>query len=130
MTPMNIILEIIKDICRNVAYFIETNLKNAATLLEILIPYIMYFIGVQAFIKRGSVEIGVEFLLPFVIHIIIYFLRSYANKIGKGVTVPLPSKRFTEVDDDGEVSINNDRIQELLLYMADLEDHLERKGLL
>ena len=37
---------------------------------------------------------------------------------------------FTEVDDYGEVSIPNNRIQELILYLADLEDWLERKGLL
>ena len=57
-------------------------------------------------------------------------LRSYANKIGKGTTIPVPDKRFTEVDDYGEVSIPNNRIQELILYLADLEDWLERKGLL
>lgn len=90
----------------------------------------MYFIGQKVCADRGQVTVGSELFIPIVVCVIIYYLRSYANKIGKGTTIPVPEKRFTEVDDYGEVSIPNNRIQELILYLADLEDWLERKGLL
>lgn len=127
---IRITLEIILDIVRAVAYFITHNLRNFAWLLNLILPYVMYFIGQKACADRGQVAVGSELFIPIVVCVIIYYLRSYANKIGKGHTIPVPDKRFTQVDDYGEVSIENKRIQELILYLADLEDWLERKGLL
>lgn len=127
---IRITLEIILDIVRAVTYFITHNLRNFAWLLNLILPYVMYFIGQKACADRGQVTVGSELFIPIVVCVIIYYLRSYANKIGKGTTIPVPEKRFTEVDDYGEVSISNNRIQELILYLADLEDWLERKGLL
>lgn len=121
---------IIVDIVRAVNYFITSNLRNFAWILNFILPYLMYIIGQNVYAKRGHLSVGGEIFLPVVFCVIIYVLRSYANKIGKGTTIPVPDKRFTEVDDYGEVSIPNSRIQELILYLADLEDWLERKGLL
>lgn len=124
-------IEILYDIIFAVGYFIENNLKNFATLLSIMLPFVMLLIGQAVALKRGSFAIGGEILIPPFIGVIIYFIRSFANKLGKGITVPIPKKRFTEVDNEtGEVNILNDRVQELILYVADLEDWLQRKGLL
>lgn len=127
---MKIMLEIITDVMHNIAYFFVNNLRNIAWLLEFILSYAMYFIAYFVYDKRGAFVIGGELLLPIIIYIVTYFIRSFANKLGKGYTVPVPTERFTEVDEDGEVSIAYDRTQELILYMADLEDWLERKGLL
>lgn len=123
---MRIILEIVKDTLRNIAYFIESNLRSFAKILNFALPYAMYMLGQRTY----KIKLNEELLIPIVVFIMIYLVNSYANKIGKGITIPVPDKRFTEVDDDGEVSIENKRIQELLLYTADLEDWLERKGML
>lgn len=110
----------------NVAYFIKSNLRGFAKVLNFVLPYAMYMLGQHTY----KIKISEELLIPLVAFILIYLINSYANKIGKGITIPVPDKRFTEVDDDGEVSIENKRIQELLLYTADLEDWFERKGML
>ena len=81
-------------------------------------------------INKNDITVGLEILIPIVFIILIFYLKSTANKLGKGTTIPIPDKRFTKIDDDGEVTIENKRIQELILYVADLEDWLERKGLL
>lgn len=125
---MKIVIEIIKDVVRNVVYFVESNLRNFANLLNVLLPYAMLFIGQYAYEKRDGFIIGGELFIPVIVYIVVYFIRSYANKIGKGTTIPVPQKRFTSVDDNDEVSIEHNRLQELLLYVADLEDWLERKG--
>ena len=121
---------IIIDVVRTVDYFITSNLRNFAWIFNFILPYLMYIIGQNVYATRGYLGVGSELFIPIVFCMITYVLRSYANKIGKGTTIPVPDKRFTEVDDYGEVSIPNNRIQELILYLADLEDWFERKGLL
>ncbi len=122
--------EIIVELFTEVIYFCKNNIRNFAWLLNITLPYIMYIIGQYVHDKRGEILPGGEIFIPIIFGLIICLLRSYANKIGKGTKVPIPPKRFTYVDDDGEVTISYHRIQELILYLADLEDWLERKGLL
>ena len=119
----------IRDFIHTFKYFIESNLRNLATLLNVSLPYIMFFIGQYVFDYRGKITVGTEILIPIAVCFIIYIIRSYANKIGKGTTIPVPNKRFTE-EVEGEVSVENSRVQELILYLADLEDWFERKGLL
>lgn len=126
----SIMCAIIVDVIRAVDYFITNNLRNFARILNFILPYMMYIIGQNVYIARGYFAFGGEIFIPIMFYMIIYVLRSYANKIGKGITIPVPNKRFTEVDDYGEVSVENNRVQELILYLADLEDWLERKGLL
>lgn len=121
---------IIIDAVRAIDYFITSNLRNFAWILNFILPYLMYIVGQNVYAARGYLGVGGELFLPIIFYMITYVLRSYANKIGKGTTIPVPEKRFTEVDDYGEVNIRQDRIQELILYVADLEDWLERKGLL
>lgn len=119
-----IILDITKDIVRNVRYWFDSNIRNLPSLLDIVLPYLMYFLGVELRLDY------IYLVIPVIIHLISYYSKSYANKINKGSSIPTPAKRFTSEDEYGEVSINQDRTSELILYMADLEDFLERKGLL
>lgn len=123
-------IEILIEALNGFSYIAKSNLRNLAWLLNLLTPFIMYFIGQHVVLNRGYFCVGGEIFIPILILFVIYFLRSMANKYRKGTTIPVPEERFTEVDDDGEVSIRNDRLQELILYLADLEDWLERKGLL
>lgn len=123
-------IEILIEALNGFSYIAKSNLRNLAWLLNLLTPFIMYFIGQYVVLNRGYFGVGGEILIPILILFVIYFLRSMANKYRKGTTIPVPEERFTEVDDDGEVSVRNDRLQELILYLADLEDWLERKGLL
>lgn len=127
---LRILVEVTIDAFCSFAYFIKNNLINFAKILNFIIPYVMYFIGQYIASNKGNISVGWEICIPIAFVVVIYYLRSTANKMGKGITIPIPDKRFTNVDDDGEVSIEHKRIQELLLYTADLEDWLERKGLL
>lgn len=127
---LRIILEIIAEAIKGISLFIANNLRNFANMLVLIAPYLMLFVGQAVYKERGYISAGGELFIPILFLIVVYIIRSFANKIGKGITIPVPSKRFTEVDEDGEVNIRHDRLQELILYIADLEDWLERKGLL
>jgi hypothetical protein len=127
---LRIILEIIVEAIKSISLFIANNLRNFANMLVLIAPYLMLFVGQAVYKERGYISAGNELFIPILFLIVIYIIKSFANKIGKGITIPVPSKRFTEVDEDGEVNIRHDRLQELILYIADLEDWLEKKGLL
>lgn len=130
MRVLRVILQILVEVWYSICYFFANNLRNFATIIQIALPYLCLFLGQSVYKDRGYFAIGGELFLPALGMFIVYFIRQFANKIGKGTSIPRPSERFTEVSEDGEVNIEVDRLQELTLYMADLEDWMERKGLL
>ncbi len=125
-----ILVAVTVDAVDGIAYFIKNNLTNFATILNLILPYLMYFIGQYVVIDRNAFAVGGELFVPIIFVVITYYLKSSANKLGKGYTIPVPDKRFTKVSEYGEINIENRRVQELILYLADLEDWMERKGLL
>lgn len=127
---LRVIAEITSETISDFTYFIKNNLMTFASVLSLILPYITYFIGQNVALNRNSIAVGGEIFIPLLFVIVIYYLKSTANKIGKGTTIPLPEKRFTDVTDDGEVNIEHKRLHELILYVADLEDWMERKGML
>lgn len=122
---------ILMDFKYEAIYFIKSNLRYFSQALDLIVSYIMFYLGMRSFDSRGIYTFGGEIFIPIVVLAISSFLKSFANKIGKGSTVPIPAKRFTTYDEEsGEVSIEKKRLQEMLLYMADLEDWLSKKGML
>lgn len=124
MKMLKAFIEIILDTIYGIGYFIKKNLRSFANILNLGCPYLMYLYGFN------SNEVGYEVFIPVIVMFVVYFLRSLANKLGTGDMVPIPVKRFTKEEEDGEITVENSRIQELILYLADLEDYLERKGYL
>lgn len=130
MRFLQIIGEIVSEAAAAVVYFIGNNLRNFANILNIVCPYVMYLVGQYAFSSRNEFNVGGELFIPLVFAVVIYLIRQFASKIGKGTTIPVPQKRFTSEDEDGEVSVSQSRLQEMILYVANVEDWLERHGLL
>lgn len=120
-----------QDIISEVVYFFAVNMRYFASLISTAAPYLMYFIGQNVVLERGHFAVGGEIFFPILIAVAVYYLRQIANRSGKGNSMPVPEKRFTEVDEStGEVTILTSRTEEMLLYMADLEDWLERRRIL
>lgn len=115
---------ILKELVESIIYAVACNLKNISSVINLVLPFICFYLGRYSLLNLLIVSIIILFGL-----FLSYFTKQFANKIGKGETCPVPTKRFTEKTDDGEVSIEVDRLQELTLYMADLEDWLESKGI-
>lgn len=130
MEFIKLFVEITLEIICTVKTWIKNNLRYIANVITVVLVYGMYAIGQYVFMDRGYFGVGGEVFIPLVVLFIIYYIRSAANKLGKGSTIPVPEKRFTEISEDGEVNIENDRVQELILYLADLEDWMERKDIL
>lgn len=108
----------IKRIVNSVRFY----LMPVSSILKFSLPYFMMWV----FTKNSEWYI---YLIPVFVWIAAGCLQMLANKKGRGNEIPVPADRFTEVSDDGEISVNSNRLQEMLVYMADLEDWMERKGI-
>ena len=126
---IKLVADATKTMFREIAYFFTFNMRYVAVLVEVACPYGMYFVGQRLVLDRGYAAVGGELVLPIVVMVVVYYMKEISNRCNKGVRIPVPVKRFTEVDHEtGEVNVRQDRVQELILYLADLEDWLERKG--
>lgn len=109
-------------------YFISINIKYLIKLIDISIPYIYAYISILLYRDRNGIIIGYEVLIPIIAYIILSVLNNFLNKINKGYDIPLPRERFTTLNDNGNVSVDNSSINDIILYLYDLEEYLKSKG--
>ena len=109
-------------------YFISINLKYLLKLIDISIPYIYAYISILLYRERNVFIIGYEVLFPIIVYIILSLLNNFLNKINRGYDIPLPRERFTTLNDNGNVSIDNSSVNDIILYLYDLEEYLKSKG--
>lgn len=124
----NVMLEVVEEAVRSVGHFVKHNVKYVSTLVQLGTPYIMYFLGQRLVVERGYCAVGGELFVPVVLWTVANFIKNVAIKMNRGPHIPKPTERFTVVDEDGIVSVEQDRLEEMLIYMSDLEDYMERKG--
>lgn len=120
---------VIKEMFNICKFVLSNSIYPISKILTLSLPYIMLFLGVRLYKQRGYFSIGGEILIPIMIYLIAWFLKSFSNKLGKGENPPIPNERFTS-EEDGEVSCEYSRLQELLLFVNDYENWLERKGMM
>ena len=104
------------------------NLYNFGVLLEMMNPYILCIVIYMNYQKRGCLAFGGELFIPIVIYILSKIIKRLANKFNAGYDIPLPRKRFTHDVGNGEVTVDNEDLQEMLLFMYDYEEYLKRTG--
>lgn len=125
---MNICIEVINDAISRAIQWFWKNVYVIANTVMFLSPYMYMYLASVLTYSRGYVAVGGEYLVPVAVALVCGMSKGIADKLGKGIDVPIPAQRFTEIDSDGEVRIPVERSEELILYMADLEDWLEKQG--
>lgn len=91
------------------------------------IPYVViassYFTGCSAIVSMNM------FWLTLLAQSVCFITSKYLkyNKV-EDTGFPVPVKRFTSESEDGEVSIEKNRLQEMILYVSEVEDWLESSG--
>ena len=109
-------------------YFISINLKYLIKLIDISIPYIYAYISILLYRERNNLIIGYEVLIPIIAYIILSILNNFLNKINRGYDIRVPRERFTTLNDNGNVSVDNSSVNDIILYLYDLEEYLKSKG--
>lgn len=119
----------ISELYHQFKYFISINIKYLIKFIDISIPYIYAYISILLYRERNNnLIIGYEVLIPIIAYIILSVLNSFLNKINRGYDIPLPRERFTILNDNGNVSVDNSSINDIILYLYDLEEYLKSKG--
>ena len=118
----------ISELYHQFKYFISINIKYLIKLIDISIPYMYAYISILLYRERNNLIIGYEVLIPIIAYIILSVLNSFLNKINRGYDIPIPRERFTILNDNGNVSIDNSSINDIILYLYDLEEYLKSKG--
>lgn len=115
----------IKDIITHIWFYVKTNAFAIISITQFSLPYIILLVGTQY--SSGNKLLAVISIT--IAQVVLLYLKALLNRKGKGANVPIPNSRFTKVDGYGEVSIERERLQELIIYMCDLEDYFERTGM-
>lgn len=117
---------VIRMLYNEIKYFVKSNMYVVSVLFGISLPLACFVVAKLSL----QVPVALQMFLIVCVQFILYCAKWYASSIGKGQSVPIPAKRFTQVSEDGEVSIETSRVQEMMLYVADVEDYLERRGMM
>ena len=118
----------ISELYHQFKYFISINIKYLIKLIDISIPYIYAYISILLYRERNNLIIGYEVLIPIIAYIILSILNNFLNKINRGYDIPIPRERFTTLNDNGNVSVDNSSVNDIILYLYDLEEYLKSKG--
>ena len=112
------------DVIRSIIYFIDNNLSYISVILEIALPYLILYKEVD--VKKNEWFIVVPVLYLF----IVFVLRRISIRRNKGCVFPIPKKRFTRDVGNGEIQIDEKDLQEVILYLNDVENFLEKNNML
>lgn len=110
------------------ASFLKRNLNNIGNLTLAISPFAFFMIGQYAYADRGYYAFGGEVVLYVAVPAVAFFLKAMAKEQWKPLYIPVPTERFTHYEGDGEYTMEQARIPELILYMAELEDWFEDEG--
>lgn len=131
MDMLDVVLETICELFTTIIRAIYNSLETVANMiLYVFLPYSMFYIGQYFYsLENKFITIDLILLLPIITYIIVYIIKGILKKTGNSKsTMPIPKHRFTVLIDDDEVVIKKGMLNELILYVYDLEEWLERKG--
>ena len=104
--------------------------KKASKLPALVLYLIPYVVIASALFAGCSAVILMNMFWLTVLAQAICFITSKCLKYNEveDNDFPIPPKRFTTESGDGEVSIEKNRLQEMILYVSEVEDWLESSG--
>lgn len=108
-----------------------TSLPKKASKLPALVLYLIPYVVIASVLFAGcSAVILMNMFWLTVLAQAICFITSKYLKYSEveDTGFPVPVKRFTSESKDGEVSIEKNRLQEMILYVSEVEDWLESSG--
>lgn len=108
------------------AYWFTHNAMLLVTLVDMLVPLIALLIYMHI---EGPLDLLASLVVCFTIQLGVSVSRHFYMWQNERQNVPMPSKRFTKDEGDGEVTIEYARLQELILFTYEYENWLEEQGM-
>lgn len=127
VSTKRLLVNVAKNVLRKAANVVSVG--SIGTFILWASPAMCIAAAIYAYSTRGYFAIGGEALLVVLLPGLGFFLRSFADaKDNFESGMPVPERRFTEEYEDGQVNVENDRLQEMILYVADVENWLDDHG--
>ena len=98
--------------------------KWIAVIVFIATPFIVAFHH-EAYPDLIGGTVAIAVILEFMCYIFYELSKFYG---AEATEFPVPFERFTTVDKDGMVSVDKNRIQEMIVYVSEVEDYLSDIG--
>lgn len=110
-------------------WFFYRNMESFGNILIGSAPFVTGILAAYMTWQRGYLAFGGEYVLALLMLVIGSVLRYAGETSGQGNSIPLPPRRYTERDPHtGNVTIDENDLNEIILYLGDLEDHIEATG--
>lgn len=116
----NIYIETIKEMLHIAKHTLVKEMNKIAILIQVLIPVILSGIETNVFVLFG---------ISSLLYVVVVYIKEISYKLNSTTTkgMPIPYKSF--INTDGEViNINEEDMEEAMLYLADVEEFLKSKG--
>lgn len=114
-----------KKIINTARFFIKHCIRPLSFIVFMMVPFItLYVYAVLGWSNSDTIWVTLGCLIFGLI------LNFLADIINVGADIPTPPRRFTIESEQDGVSIKREDMQEIILYLDELENWFERKGML
>lgn len=114
-------LNILKSLMERVIKSIFVIVENLLMVAFIPGIWIIYFMGWLNLVTS---------IILYCLACLVFFVFQYVDKrYSFSLKFPIPEKWFTSEDKYGEITVEKDRLQELILYVNDVEKFIVQNGL-
>lgn len=107
-------------------------LAKAMKRLVSIIEYLAIAVALPA-IWIIHYELGLNLIIAITLHcfgfLAFYALQYVDKRYSLSMRYPVPERWFTQEDEYGEVTVEKDRLQEMILYVNDVEQFIIQNGL-
>ena len=117
------LVEVFIELLTVLKYAVIEELGKIAIIAQIAIPVLFMYLG---------------FTIPqmLIAMVVLSAITKYIKEVGYKLNnvsergFPIPTHRYTIVDDNGFIHIKDEDMQEAILYLCDVETYLRNKGLI
>ena len=119
---MDILLRTLLELLLDIKYGFIESLDKIAIVVQVLIPVIL---------SRMDCGIVIILILSILFTLSVKYIKEVSYKINNVTErgFPVPSRRYTNVDENGFIGVEEDLTQEAILYLFEVEEYIKRKGL-
>ena len=116
-----VLLQTLAELFAALKYGFIEELDKIAIVIQILIPIV---------IAKTDLSISEMLLVSLGLVVLVKYIKEVGYKLNHVTErgFPIPTKRYTEIDENGFIGIKETETQEAILYLCDVEDYLKSKG--
>lgn len=118
-----VMIRTVKEMTKSLKYGIIEELDKIATLIQILVPIL---------ILKITDDVVIMIVLSTLFAVFIKYIKEVGYKLNNVTErgFPLPLHRFTKQNEQGFIDIEDEDMEQAILYLCDVEEYLKKKGLL